>query len=467
MVAASVRASPLACCVALSLVSSRALRLPPSDLSDARLELADHAADGLAVGAGGEGQRHAVLEHRLGQRDARRRSRAQAARRAARGRAPPASAPGWRAGPGPRRSACRARRSPARDAPSAPARGSPRPPLRRPAGGAPGAARRSARRRSSPASACVSSAPVVSNRMRARPRGRDSRRRSASGSGRAAPRAADRCLPARSGSASRARGTGAGRSWRSPATVTCCSCIACSSADWVRGLARLISSAISSWAKIGPGMKRKLRLPPGLSSSTSEPRMSDGIRSGVNWMRRASRPSTMPRVSTSLVLARPGTPTSSAWPPDSTVMSACSTTFSWPKMTLPIAALAAATCAAGRFRRADDHVFELLEPFAAGCRHFIAPCHRTVIEACRPEPWPGLCPKMQHSGQVSHKVSQLRGRLRANSAQVPKDYAIFHRRDAAFLQVCHRPDTGRAARAVNVRSAGLFRSSPGLPGRSG
>jgi hypothetical protein len=36
------------------------------------------------------------------------------------------------------------------------------------------------------------------------------------------------------------------------ATVTCFSCIACSSADWVRGLARLISSAISSWVKTGP-----------------------------------------------------------------------------------------------------------------------------------------------------------------------------------------------------------------------
>ena len=36
--------------------------------------------------------------------------------------------------------------------------------------------------------------------------------------------------------------------------------------------------------------------------------MSEGIRSGVNWMRRAERPKTVPSVSTSLVLARPGTP---------------------------------------------------------------------------------------------------------------------------------------------------------------
>ena len=53
----------------------------------------------------------------------------------------------------------------------------------------------------------------------------------------------------------------------------------------MRGEARLISSAISSWAKIGPCMKRKARLPPDASSSTSEPRMSDGIRSGVNCTR--------------------------------------------------------------------------------------------------------------------------------------------------------------------------------------
>ena len=36
--------------------------------------------------------------------------------------------------------------------------------------------------------------------------------------------------------------------------------------------------------------------------------MSAGIRSGVHWMRRSSSPSTVPSVSTSRVLARPGTP---------------------------------------------------------------------------------------------------------------------------------------------------------------
>ena len=42
------------------------------------------------------------------------------------------------------------------------------------------------------------------------------------------------------------------------------------------------------------------------SSSTSAPMMSEGMRSGVNWMRLASSPRTLPSVSTSSVLARPG-----------------------------------------------------------------------------------------------------------------------------------------------------------------
>src|SRR5882672_84180 len=68
----------------------------------------------------------------------------------------------------------------------------------------------------------------------------------------------------------------------------CCSCMACSSADWVRGLARLISSAIRSCANTGPEMKRNDRLPVLLSSKTSAPRVSDGSRAGVNWKRVAA-----------------------------------------------------------------------------------------------------------------------------------------------------------------------------------
>ena len=61
------------------------------------------------------------------------------------------------------------------------------------------------------------------------------------------------------------------------------------------------------FAKIGPRMKRMTRLPVARSSSmTSAPRMSDGIRSGVNWMRLNFRSTASASVLISSVLARPG-----------------------------------------------------------------------------------------------------------------------------------------------------------------
>ena len=68
------------------------------------------------------------------------------------------------------------------------------------------------------------------------------------------------------------------------ATVTWCSCIASSREDWVFGVARLISSASTRLAKIGPGWNLKTRLPPS-STRMLVPVMSAGMRSGVNWIR--------------------------------------------------------------------------------------------------------------------------------------------------------------------------------------
>ena len=110
-------------------------------------------------------------------------------------------------------------------------------------------------------------------------------------------------------------------------------------------------------------MKRKLRLPACDSSSTSVPRMSEGIRSGVNWMRRASSPSTVPMVSTSLVLARPGTPTRSAWPPERIVISARSTTRLLPEDDGADRGLGGARVHRRGFGGPHHHVLELFEPF--------------------------------------------------------------------------------------------------------
>ena len=155
--------------------------------------------------------------------------------------------------------------------------------------------------------------------------------------------------------------------------------------------------------------------------------MSDGIRSGVNWMRRASSPSTMPMVSTSLVLARPGTPTSSAWPPDSTVTSARSTTLSWPKITAPMAALAARTCAAvdSAARTIMSSSFSRLSPPAAAMISFLscslrrfeppaALCNKRTSDLCAQtapnlphSAWPSLR-YLLPPGRLSHEVANRR-----------------------------------------------------------
>ena len=61
--------------------------------------------------------------------------------------------------------------------------------------------------------------------------------------------------------------------------------------------------------KIGPGRNSSLRRPvAGSSSMMSMPVMSEGIRSGVNWIRRNSRSSVRARVRAIKVLPNPGTP---------------------------------------------------------------------------------------------------------------------------------------------------------------
>ena len=101
---------------------------------------------------------------------------------------------------------------------------------------------------------------------RARRRAAGSRARCASGSGRAATRAADRCRSARAGSGSRAPGTAAAAGGALPSTETWPSLIASSSADCVRGVVRLISSASTTLAKIGPGLELEAAWPSGRRS---------------------------------------------------------------------------------------------------------------------------------------------------------------------------------------------------------
>ncbi len=95
--------------------------------------------------------------------------------------------------------------------------------------------------------------------------------------------------------------------------VTMRSCIACSKAAWVLGGVRLISSASSSWVKIGPFDEGE---GVGLEVEQLVPMTSPGIRSGVNWTRPKSSDRARAKAWASRVFAVPGTPSSRICPSD-------------------------------------------------------------------------------------------------------------------------------------------------------
>ncbi len=107
------------------------------------------------------------------------------------------------------------------------------------------------------------------------------------------------------------------------------------SAACVFGGVRLISSASTIFEKMGPLENWNLRPPPsGSSCRTSVPVMSEGIRSGVNWMRRNDRDKHFAIELTRSVFANPGTPSSRPCPLEKTEISTSSMTLSMPTIAL-------------------------------------------------------------------------------------------------------------------------------------
>ena len=104
---------------------------------------------------------------------------------------------------------------------------------------------------------------------------------------------------------------GRGTRWATPSTVTRRSSITSSSADCVLGEVRLISSPITTLAKIGPGRNSNSRV---AWLKIDTPVMSDGSRSGVNWTRFHVPDTDSAIARARLVLPTPGTSSSRMWP---------------------------------------------------------------------------------------------------------------------------------------------------------
>src|SRR3989449_7139932 len=214
-----------------------------------------------------------------------------------------------------------------------------------------------------------------------------------------------------------------------PAAVTWYSCIASSSAACVFGGVRLISSARMICAKIGPFTNRSRRVPCS-SSRISVPVMSDGIRSGVNWIRLKSRSRMSASVLMRSVFARPGTPVMRTWPPVKSAMSTCSTTSSCPTMTLrsslrmrsrpsaTFSALTAATDESMKVPLMREGVNDLVDPHPIG--------HRRVLDVTRVLLGVGPLPAVTHVGvpvDEHHRTAVVV----ENRAQVRHDAALLPR----------------------------------------
>ena len=124
-----------------------------------------------------------------------------------------------------------------------------------------------------------------------------------------------------------------------------------SSADWVLGEARLISSPTTTLANTGAGLELELA---GLLVVDRTPVTSLGSRSGVNWIRRTVASIERASALASVVLPTPGTSSMSRWPSASRTTRASRTTSGLPSITrLMLAAMrapSAATSTAGPVR---------------------------------------------------------------------------------------------------------------------
>ena len=123
---------------------------------------------------------------------------------------------------------------------------------------------------------------------------------------------------------------GSGSWYVVPSTVTWCSSIASRRADWVFGVARLISSARTIWLITGPGRNsnafvRWLKI--------DTPVTSEGSRSGVNWIRRNEQPSERERAFASTVFPVPGTSSTRMCPRQTSATRESSISWCFPKMT--------------------------------------------------------------------------------------------------------------------------------------
>ena len=184
---------------------------------------------------------------------------------------------------------------------------------------------------------------------------------------------------------------GRGRAWVVPSTETCPSPMDSRRAAWVRGVARLISSARTTLEKTGPGRNSKVEV---RASKTDAPTTSVGRRSGVNWMRAKVPPRVRARARARVVFPTPGTSSTRRWPPERTPTSTCRTVAGFPTKTPSMEARTAARRGSG----VPGEFLASLTPAKVNPPRAPSPSPRRGCRRCGPRSGCRRCPRARPRG---------------------------------------------------------------------
>src|SRR5438552_56184 len=228
--------------------------------------------------------------------------------------------------------------------------------------------------------------------------------------------------------------------------VAWCFSVHSSSALCVLGVARLISSARTTWAMIGPGRNSNSWV---FWLKIERPVTSEGSRSGVNWMRRKVQPMLLLRALASMVLPTPGTSSMRMWPSHSKATRAMRTSACLPTMTC---STLATTRSAGSWTFFTSAA-PLWASREAGCSltHNTAGCYRPVQPASARSALPA-----DQLEPLGHDLASDRGCQGRSATAALDDDRHRDRRRRSLLCGCEadEPRVWRQAGAP-LRGAGL------------
>src|SRR5579864_3419124 len=200
--------------------------------------------------------------------------------------------------------------------------------------------------------------------------------------------------------------------------------------------------------------------------------MSDGSRSGVNWMRVNRASSAAASVRAISVFAVPGTPSRSTWPPQRTAMYRPSITWSWPTTARPMVSWSARRNAAASLWVATGGIVPCAltlsanrlarPPALAGVDVAREPQQLALFRSPRRERTSVAEQRRERTSRL--RVGQRYGRAEAGVVKVPIDARRLADRSFELVRVASRDRSALTAARIELSHRGDIRGRAGYRG---